>query len=239
MRASISFAVLSLFAVAACSSGDDVELGKDNALQGADAGTGGTNGTGGSDGTGGASAGGGSGTGGSSTGGGSGTGGGSSTGGGGQGGSNGYDPCGGKVCGEPCTLCAPNDPQCGETADLKFCGGDGVCHSGPMPGCDPPAQYDPCAGKACGATCHICPPDQPGCVETALVKYCSASGTCQAGSAPACPDGGAYDPCGGKSCGAMCFLCAPNDPGCIETGETKYCDGSGQCKSAASPPVCQ
>lgn len=41
-----------------------------------------------------------------------------------------YDPCEDKGCGEECTLCAPDDPDCIETMVLKVCGGDGVCGSG-------------------------------------------------------------------------------------------------------------
>src|SRR5262249_7846356 len=104
-------AVISLAFLSACSSSDDAVLGKD-ALKTADGGRGGSSGTGG--GATGGSAGNNSGTG---------------------GGSGGYDPCSGKVCGEMCNLCPPNSPDCVETADLKYCGGDGVCRGGPAPGC--------------------------------------------------------------------------------------------------------
>jgi hypothetical protein len=38
--------------------------------------------------------------------------------------------------------------------------------------------YQPCAGKACGASCQVCPPADPNCVETAVVKACTVDGTC-------------------------------------------------------------
>jgi hypothetical protein len=40
--------------------------------------------------------------------------------------------------------------------------------------------YDPCAGKKCGDMCHMCPPDDADCMETAQVKQCSAAGKCGA-----------------------------------------------------------
>ena len=41
-----------------------------------------------------------------------------------------WDPCGGKKCGEPCTLCPPGAVNCAETKDLKACNLDGKCASG-------------------------------------------------------------------------------------------------------------
>lgn len=88
-----------------------------------------------------------------------------------------YEPCAGKTCGLTCTLCAPWDVNCVETAVLKFCHSDGKCHDYP-PACIPPPPYYPCAGKACGATCTICDPRDPTCVETAVVKECQSDGSC-------------------------------------------------------------
>lgn len=88
-----------------------------------------------------------------------------------------YEPCAGKGCGMTCSLCAPWDADCVETAVLKFCHSDGKCHDYP-PACIPPPPYFPCAGKACGATCTICDPNDPSCVETAVVKECQADGSC-------------------------------------------------------------
>jgi hypothetical protein len=45
--------------------------------------------------------------------------------------------------------------------------------------------HDPCAGKKCGETCKICPPSDPGCMETLEVKQCNAEGKCTS-LPPAC-----------------------------------------------------
>jgi hypothetical protein len=51
-----------------------------------------------------------------------------------QGGDGGYQPCGEKVCGDPCWVCDPNDPTCVETANLKWCDNTGKC-DGTRPSC--------------------------------------------------------------------------------------------------------
>ncbi len=38
-----------------------------------------------------------------------------------------YDPCADKACGESCSLCAPDDADCVETAEVKTCSADGEC----------------------------------------------------------------------------------------------------------------
>ena len=38
-----------------------------------------------------------------------------------------YDPCADKLCGDSCTICAPGDPNCMETAVPKWCSSDSVC----------------------------------------------------------------------------------------------------------------
>jgi hypothetical protein len=48
---------------------------------------------------------------------------------------------------------------------------------------------------------------------------------------------GQYVPCAGKKCGDSCQACPPNQPGCYETQELKYCDTSGSC--VGFPPVCE
>ena len=46
-----------------------------------------------------------------------------------------YEPCGGKLCGDPCTLCRPGDASCVETAVIKFCQPDlKTCRAG-VPAC--------------------------------------------------------------------------------------------------------
>jgi hypothetical protein len=46
-----------------------------------------------------------------------------------------YDACAGKMCGDTCTICDPNDSGCSETAVLKVCNEFGVCGA-EMPACD-------------------------------------------------------------------------------------------------------
>ncbi len=87
-----------------------------------------------------------------------------------------------------------------------------------------PAPYLPCATKACGETCTVCDPLDPGCVETAVVKQCQGDGTCAA-TVPVCT----YNPCAGKACGQTCRLCNPADPNCFETAVVKQCNVAGQC----------
>jgi hypothetical protein len=55
-----------------------------------------------------------------------------------------------------------------------------------------------------------------------------ASGTASGGNGAT--GGGGYDSCAGKSCGDACTICAPDDPGCMETEIAKVCDSDGECK---------
>lgn len=43
-----------------------------------------------------------------------------------------YDPCAGKACGDGCTVCAPDDPDCAETMSVKQCSADGACTDQPV-----------------------------------------------------------------------------------------------------------
>src|SRR5512138_3066892 len=65
-------------------------------------------------------------------------------------------PCEGKVCGDACRTCAPNDPGCVETADAKACDRAGRCVPSTAGLCDPAVAA--CAGKACGDACTLDPP---------------------------------------------------------------------------------
>jgi len=47
-------------------------------------------------------------------------------------------------------------------------------------------DWTPCGGKVCGASCSLCPPTDPGCIEAAVLKYCAADGVCGI-SSPTCP----------------------------------------------------
>lgn len=155
-----------------------------------------------------------------------------------------YAPCGGLTCGESCSVCDPNDPDCYETAVLKECQPDGTC-SAAVAECgdddtnNDNGSYDPCGGLTCGETCTSCDPTDPDCFETAVVKMCQADGTCSA-TVPEC-DGGdhddAYNPCEGLTCGESCSTCDPADPDCYETAVLKYCQADGSC-SGIEPASC-
>ena len=95
-----------------------------------------------------------------------------------DGGDGDWTPCGGLACGDSCTTCAPNDPDCVETAELKFCQADGTCMGVEPQTCDPTDQWDPCEGKTCGDSCTLCDPDDPTCVETLSIKECNDEGVC-------------------------------------------------------------
>lgn len=75
-----------------------------------------------------------------------------------------FDPCGGKACGEACSLCDPADEDCAETGEEKACDLDGECVSveDPLTLCGEPqvcggegdltcgAQDTCCVNKCCG-----------------------------------------------------------------------------------------
>ncbi|HEY0707890.1 MAG TPA: hypothetical protein VGG33_13890 [Polyangia bacterium] len=120
---------------------------------------------------------------------------------GGQGGASGSAACKSnsdcKIAADYCTscLCRPLGP--GE--EVPPCSGPGVrcfadpclnkqaaCVAGRCVAADASKPtYDPCAGKACGDMCRVCPPNEPGCAETAVVKQCDSAGKCVAGD-PGC-----------------------------------------------------
>ena len=148
-----------------------------------------------------------------------------------------WDPCAGKVCGDRCTICDPDDPECIETTVIKQCNMDGECTAG-YPACDgDEPEYDPCGGQSCGEECSLCDPRDPDCVETGLPRVCDLNGACVAATVVCEADGGdIYDPCENKVCGDQCTLCPPDDPDCVETAVIKYCDRVGYC--GPSVPNC-
>jgi len=78
--------------------------------------------------------------------------------------------------------------------------------------------YDPCDSKACGDICQLCDPNDPDCVETDVVKYCHANGSCSA-SQPLCtttttPCGPATCSAGEVCCNSLCGVCAANQKDC-------------------------
>jgi hypothetical protein len=102
-----------------------------------------------------------------------------------------YDPCAGKSCGETCTLCDPKDPDCVETAVVKYCQGDLGC-SPFVPSCKP---IDRCATMLCpaGTRCE--------------------DGRCVPGVACGSNVCGPDEFC----CNASCNICAPTGGRCIQT----------------------
>jgi hypothetical protein len=101
------------------------------------------------------------------------------------------DPaCIGKTCGAPCWLCPPGDPNCPPPPNgdplATVCDPRGRCIEGaPTMPCPPPPP-NLCEGMACGAPCVICGPNEPGCVESGIVKQCDAAHACVIGPI-ACP----------------------------------------------------
>jgi len=139
-----------------------------------------------------------------------------------------YDPCADKACGDTCSVCAPDDLDCAETAVVKACNGEGVCVPDTGDLCEP-AAYDPCAGKAPCDECLLCAPDDPDCAEDAVIKVCDDSLQCVVLGEGVCEGPAPWTPCDGKACGDECTQCDPNDLECAEDAVIKACDGDGQC----------
>lgn len=143
-----------------------------------------------------------------------------------------YDPCGGKACGERCTACAPDDPGCVETMELKACdrlhrcvsARDGMCEASPS-----------CAGMACGAACVIepaCVHETPPCAVASIIGYCSGDGGQCLTVPPLCPAPPPSWGCVGKACGDSCGVCPEGtDPSrCpVPTFAATACDPLLQC----------
>lgn len=147
---------------------------------------------------------------------------------------SGYVPCGGKACGDACSLCAPGEPGCVETAVVKACDPAGACVPAGTFAC-PAAEA--CAGKRCGDACTIDPPCRsavPPCLAPSLLGTCDATGTCVT-VPPVCPP---YDPCAGKACGASCDPCAPGATACPAIACVTACDGAGRCTCAGGGAAC-
>ena len=107
-------------------------------------------------------------------------------------------PCGGGFSGLCGQTCSTEGATCGNAiGDGMTCtgghwgcavhpplGGPGVCNLV----CRGATAYEPCRGKACGASCSVCPPWDTSCVETAVLKACGSDGSC-APQATACSVG--------------------------------------------------
>jgi hypothetical protein len=141
-----------------------------------------------------------------------------------------FESCQGSVCqsdsdcpqvGAPCSPCPDGTVSCPWSQCV-----DGACAGG----FDACSGYEPCANRACGEECSLCNPADPTCAETAVLKYCDATGICS----PAFPSCGT----GGTGC--------QSDADCPGVGACPRCeDGScaenqclgGQCQLACSPPA--
>lgn len=115
-----------------------------------------------------------------------------------------YQACAGKSCGDSCTICDPADPNCVESAELKYCQADNTC-SGLQPECP---VLDPCAAVRCAAGTHCvdgaCVPDQKRvfCGGIAGIP-CPGAGQCIDDPSDDC------DPnAGGADCGGICVCTA-------------------------------
>jgi hypothetical protein len=93
-----------------------------------------------------------------------------------------YVPCGGKACGELCTVCDKNsNPSCPAQDVFLACTDESLCWELP-----PPCGWVPCLNLSCGEPCSPCDPSDPSCTEPPLSKTCDAAGNCV--DAPgACP----------------------------------------------------
>ena len=178
-----------------------------------------------------------------------------------------FGGCSGTICrsdsdcpqvGAPCQRCPDGSQACPWSKCVQ-----GQCAGG-FPGC---GGYNPCAGKLCGNQCTQCDPADPGCAETAVLKYCDANGSCGAafpicggggscsskldcpavGACPRCPGGG----CAELDCvnGGCQFVCPPNPQpqcrsaaDCIPPPDCRFCaDGScakGDCVNGQCRLVC-
>jgi hypothetical protein len=119
-------------------------------------------------------------------------------------GCSGYQPCANKACGSPCTVCDPNDKECGETAVLKYCDATGMC-SPNTPKCSDPGQ---CTSKAdCQISvdliCKLCPGGacaEMDCVNGACQFACPPNPTPECKTALDCPVRELCKPCPNGGC---------------------------------------
>lgn len=142
---------------------------------------------------------------------------------------DGSDFCGGQSEGN--CWCDPLCDDIGDCCDDKAetCGGDGA--------------FEPCADKQCGDECNLCPPDDPDCFETEVVKTCNSVGECTAGVSlcgislcdacqGGCMSGGCPD---GFECVVDPNECIPSTCGCNE--ETLSCICTSDCGGGSCKPV--
>lgn len=148
----------------------------------------------------------------------------------------GWDPCGSAVCGDSCSLCAPGDADCVETAVLKYCQPDGSC-SATVPECGDSGRCTPGDAGSCpeGQECrpgpcyHWCEASDPDCCEPPTCEPVEA--TCGGLAGFTCSDGEwcDYDESLGGACGIAdgTGTCRPSPDACIEVyAPVCGCDGN-------------
>ncbi len=115
-----------------------------------------------------------------------------------------HDPCEAKVCGAACTVCAPDDSGCVETAVLKACDPSGQCVVATSGLCGAPAPVaGTCDGKRCRDACDLAPAcalADPPCALPTVAGACRNDGVCTT-SAFLCPEVPIAPPSGGESGG--------------------------------------
>ena len=129
----------------------------------------------------------------------------------------GWDPCGESLCGDRCTVCAPYDTDCAETAVLKFCQPDGSCSA---------------TTPECGDSGRCTPGDDSTCPEGEECRAGHCYTWCEAGD-PACCEPASCVPAE-RSCGGLAGLTC---------GEGEWCDYDeslgGACGIADGTGTCQ
>jgi hypothetical protein len=146
----------------------------------------------------------------------------------------------GSTCPSPgqCTTdsdCPQTDGPCLPCPDGGLACPDFKCMNGQCVGGYPTCGWEPCAGKPCGAPCSDCSPNDPDCVETAVLKFCDERGGC----------GMAYPQCGGGQCTTSKDCIQPGAPCEICPDGSYACPGAecvnGQCvySSESCGSVCQ
>lgn len=107
-----------------------------------------------------------------------------------------------------------------------------------------PQQQQPhalgdCALKPCGEPCRVCDPNDPGCVETAELKFCQIDGTC----APLTPTCGAENPCAVTLCpvNTTCVVLETYPPQAqcvgVDPCAAVQCPTGSQCANGVCSPV--
>jgi len=135
--------------------------------------------------------------------------------------------CALKGCGESCRVCDPNDPTCVETAEVKFCQGDGTCAPlTPTCGAENPCAVTLCPSNTTCVVLHSYPP-QAHCVaaDACAAVQCPTGRQCIGG---ACVPAQVGAPCGTNVCGAGEFCCNASCGTCAPLG--------GACTQQFCPP---